>query len=94
MAMHISGLLAAGQKQADSLWRHAGFLAASVGGQTGGETMPDLQQEGGKNVDLAGIYDSRGQPSASYLQWLSLLSLTGVLALPKPALLVHHPFVS
>lgn len=41
--------------------------------------MPDLQQEGSKNVDLAGIYDSRGRPSASYLQWLALLSLTGVL---------------
>ena len=68
--------------QTCDVWQHAGFLAPSTGTQTAVGAMPDLQlqQEGGhiKSVELAGIYDSRGQPSALYLQWLALLSLTGV----------------
>ena len=53
--------------------------------------MADLHQEGnhGKSGDLAGMYDSRGRPSAPYLQWLALLSLTGVLyAVHESALLI------
>ena len=82
MAVHLSGVLAAGLKPY-FVWRHVGFLTASAGGQVAVEIMPDLQQEGSKNVDLAGIYDSRGRPSASHLQWLALLSLTGVLCSAK-----------
>lgn len=69
--------------QIRDVWQHAGFLAPSTGTQTAQGAMPDsqLQQEGDhiKSVELAGIYDSRGRPSALYLQWLALLSLTGVL---------------
>lgn len=48
--------------------------------------MADLHQEGShdKTGDLAGMYDSRGRLSAPYLQWLALLSLTGVYAVQVP----------